>query len=153
MSSYLKPPYGIACRIQIGAHTVQPNCSAALGMKLNSSLFSSMSTSMSFSWHDSYSSVSADSFRNPKRPRAHLGTSVLSSQPVQRHLQSFGLQTPPFHPKGLGQTHTHKHTKHTPRPPTTPRSQRHTTHNTTQHNTQHHMEREDQRQDEGEETR
>ena len=34
----------------------------ALGMKLNSSLFSSTSTSMSFGWHDSYSCVSADSF-------------------------------------------------------------------------------------------
>ena len=35
----------------------------ALGMKLNSSLSWSMSTSMSFSWHDSNSCVSADSFR------------------------------------------------------------------------------------------
>ena len=35
---------------------------ATLGMKLNSSLFSSTSTSMSFGWHGSYSCVSADSF-------------------------------------------------------------------------------------------
>ena len=89
----------------------------ALGMKLRSSLFSSRSTSISFSWHDPHACVSADSFRanaflfaansqqcsqnlgplqtpsGPNQPRAFQRTAVLSLKPVQLHLQSVGSLT------------------------------------------------------------
>ena len=88
----------------------------ALGMKLNSSLLSSTSTSMSFGWHDSYSCVSADSFSttaflffcetplltepplqklsSPHRPRAPWGTTILLLRRIQLHLQRYGCLTP-----------------------------------------------------------
>ena len=88
-----------------------------LRVKRNSSLLSSMSTSMSFSWHDSpgseptlfapMPSLLPRNFRHclqklgllqkrsgPNRPRDPLSTAVLSLQEVQLRLQRFGFQTP-----------------------------------------------------------
>ena len=62
MSYYLKP-FCRHCLSHVNLvlrHPAEPL--TALGTKLISSVFSSMSTSMSFHSYDSYSSVSADSF-------------------------------------------------------------------------------------------
>ena len=90
-------------------------------MKLDSSLFSPMSTSMSFWWHDSHccviyrlfshyslplilrtSSTTRGTFgpqakaSDRHRPRAHLGTVALNFQQLQLHLPNFGIQIPPL---------------------------------------------------------
>ena len=90
------------------------------GNELNS-LFSSTSTSMSCCWHDLYSCVSADPFRTTafscfREPLTLLPENWSPSAALQSkstpsslrhcfsvHLQSFGLQTPSFHLRRLGQ--------------------------------------------------
>ena len=121
MSWNLKPSF-LHCQSHMNRGSYhQAESLTALGTKRNSSLSSSLSTSMSFCWHDSHSCVCQPTLSAPQpssfsassqhrslnlgphakphdrhQPRAHLSTFVLHFPQVQLHLQSFRLGIPPL---------------------------------------------------------
>ena len=81
MSSYLKPSLW-HCVSHMNLGSCHPAVLVTtLGMKLSSTLFSSLSTSMSLSWYDSHSCVSEDSFRT---------TAFLFSKKLQQNSRNLG---------------------------------------------------------------